>query len=444
MQVIELENKGLKRSFRIVVDAERIASETESELKRAGEQVKMPGFRPGFVPLKVLKQRYGKSIEADVLKNLVGEVTHDVLTERKLRPAMTPDVQVEDYREGGEFSFTVSFEIIPDMPEIDFSAITLDRLTFEVSESDVDEMVQKVAERNPDLEPAAEGAKAEKGQVVTIDFLGRIDGKAFDGGSAEGFKLELGSDRFIPGFEDQLIGIKAGEKRDVKVTFPAEYPHKDVAGKEAVFEVNVHAVEVFKTPVVDEDFAKQRGFADLRAFREAIRSRLVHEYNQVVRRRLKKQLFDRLDERCACDLPEGMVHAEFKSIWDRIMEAKKSGDPSLKDKSDDALKNEYTAIARRRVKLGLLLAEIAQRHQIKVSNEELNRAVMQQASQFPGEEKKVVDFYRKNAEQLAALRGPILEEKSVDYVLGKVAYHDQPSTLKQMDALEDADEGGED
>lgn len=439
MKVVELENKGLKRSFKITVEAAQINNEVEAELKRAGEQVKIPGFRPGFIPMKVLKQRYGKSVQADVVKTVISHTTHDALVERKLRPAVTPDVNVDSYEEDGDLTYTVSCEVIPEIPEMKFDGLTLERKTFEVAESDVDEASARIAKRSPKLAPAKDGAKAEMGQVVTIDFKGMKDGVAFDGGSAEDFKLELGSKRFIEGFEEQLVGAKAGDKLDVKVTFPQDYPAKDLAGAKVVFAVTVKAIEVLETPEIDETFAKARGFGDLAAFREAVRTQLVKEYDMAVRRDLKKQLFDSLEGECHFELPQSMVDMEFNSIWGRLQEAKAQGDESVLDKSDDELKEEYMAIAKRRVKLGLLLAEIGLKNKIEITNEELNRAVMQQASQFPGQEKKVFEFYRNNQDQLGALRGPILEEKAVDFILSKVKYNDKKTTLKALDEA-DAEE----
>ncbi len=439
MQVKEVENKGLKRSFKIVVDASCINTQTEAELKRAGERIKIPGFRPGNIPLKVLKQRYGKDVQADVLKNVISQTTTEVLTEKKLRPAMSPQIAIDDYKDDGDLTFTASFELFPEVPELAFDKITLDRDTFEIAEKDVDEAISSIAERSPGYARAKEGSAARLGQVVTIDFKGMINGKAFDGGSADNFKLELGSGQFIPGFEDQLVGAKEGDDRIVQVTFPKDYGSKKLAGKEASFAVKVKEIADKSAPTMDDAFAKRIGFADLRALREAIRDRMMQEYNHMVRTRLKKELFDALEKKYDFELPQGMLDMEFNAIWERLQEAKKQGDPSLADKSDDELKKEYKAISERRVKLGIVLADVGRRQNIQVTREELGRAVMQQASQFPGQEKQVVEFYRNHPERAEELRGPILEEKAVDYILGQVKYKDRPATLKQL-----ADEGGDD
>lgn len=439
MQITELESTGLKRSLKIVVEASRINSQTEAELKEAGSRVKIPGFRPGNIPMKVLKQRYGKNIQADVLKHVLGQSSQEALAEKKLRPAMTPQISIDDYKDDGDLIYTMHFEIFPDMPEIDFTGVSLARQAFDIGEKDIDEALARIAERSPAFARAKEGSQAKKGHVVAIDFRGSLDGKLFEGGSANNFRLELGSGQFIPGFEDQLVGAKEGEERTVNVTFPKDYPSEELKGKDASFAVKIKEIHDKSAPVIDEAFARERGFADMAALRQAVKAQMTMEYEQLVRRDLKKKLFDALETQCDFPLPQGMVDMEFNSIWQRLEEAKKQGDPSLEGKSDDDLKKEYRGIAERRVKLGLLLADIGFRQKIAVTNEELNRAVMQQASQFPGQEKKVVDFYRNNPERADDLRGPILEEKAVDFILGKVKYDDKKVTLEELVASADED-----
>ena len=432
MQVIELESKGLKKSFKIVVDKTQINSEVEAELRTAGARVKIPGFRPGYIPMKILQQRYGKSVQGDVLKKLINKTTSDVVVQKKLRPAMTPQINIEAYEDGGDLSYTMSVESFPDMPEIDFGSITLNRKTFEITEADIDEAQAKIAQQNANHVSTDAGTKAAKGHVVTIDFKGMIDGVAFDGGTASDFDLELGSGQFIPGFEDQLIGAKAGDKRDVKVPFPKDYQSKELAGKDSVFEVTVKDVKAKEPAVIDDEFAKARGFESLAKIREAIKAQLANEYDGAVRNLLKKELFDKLEDKCNFELPESMVEMEFKSIWDRLKQAQAQGDESVAGKDEKALEAEYREIAQRRVKLGLLLAEVGNKNKIQINREELMRAVVQQASMFPGQEKMVMDFYRKNPERVEDLRGPILEEKAVDFVLTKVKYNDQKSSLKEL------------
>ena len=432
MQVTELENKGLKKKYKVVVDAKAIIDQTESELKAAGERVKIPGFRPGYIPMKVLRQRYGKAVQADVLKQVINRSTTDTIRQKQLRPALTPQIVVENYNEGSDLTFTMEMETFPEVPEIVFDKITLERHSYDIAESEIDDAIKRIAERSPELKEMKVGAKAANGNVVAIDFTGMLDGEVFEGGSAKDFRLELGSGQFIPGFEDQLIGAKAGDDMTVKVTFPKDYPSANLAGKETTFSVKVHGIYTKETPAIDEAFAKARGFADIRAFREAVRNQLIKEYDGVVRNHLKKQLFDALEESYDFDLPQGMVDMEFNSIWERLQQAKTSGDESIAGKSDDELKEEYRAIAVRRVKLGIMLAEIGSRNKIQISREELSRAVMQQASNFPGQEKQVIEFYKNNPDRMEDLRGPILEEKSVDFILGKISFSDKRVTVDEL------------
>lgn len=431
VQVKEIESKGLKRKFQIVVDPQQIETQTEAELKAAGQTVKIPGFRPGNIPMKVLRQRYGQAVQADVLNKVINQSSANAIAERKLRPALTPQVKIDNYEEGGALTFSMEFEIFPEVPEVPFKDIVLKRNVVEIAEKDIDEALARIAERSPKLQPAKDGAKATEGDVLRIDFKGMIDGVAFDGGTASDFNLELGSGQFIDGFEAQLVGAAKGEERKVKVSFPKEYHAESLAGKPAVFEVKVNEIMIKEPAVIDDAFAKERGLADLAALRDAVKQQLVKEYDQVVRNQLKKQLFDDLEE-IKLEVPQTMVDLEFNSIWERLQEGKKQGDESFTDKTDDELKEEYQGIANRRVKLGIMLAEIGNKQKIQVSREELNRAAMQQASMFPGQERKVLEFYRDNPERIEELRGPILEEKVVDYILTQVEFEDTKVTPEAL------------
>lgn len=436
MQVTELESKGLHKKFKITVDAKRIGEQTEEELKVVGERIKIPGFRPGMVPMKVLRQRYSTKVQADVIKSLINKTTTELLTEKKLRAALTPQVNIEDYKAGGDLIFTVAMDVFPDVPEMDFGKITLDRKTFEVDEKEIDDTMQRIAENSPTLDRAAEGAKAAKGQVVTIDFAGSIDGVAFDGGTASNFKLELGSGQFIEGFEDQLVGAKEGEARTVKVTFPKDYQAKNLAGKPAEFAVTVKEIHSRKPAEINDAFAQNHGFTDVAAFREAVKSQVAKEYDQLVRNQLKKQLFDYLEENAKFDLPQSMVDLEFNTIWNRLQQSNEmGGDDSGKSEAEQ--KEEYLNIARRRVKLGLVLAEVGNRNKIQINREELMRAVIQQASMFPGQERKIMEFYREHPDRVDELRGPILEEKSVDFILDKVKFKDKKVSLDELRGSDD-------
>lgn len=435
MQVKELESKGLKRSYQIIVDANAINAKKETELKAVGKNAKIEGFRPGKVPLKVLEQRYGKAIQADVIKQVINGSVNDLVVKNKFRPTITPQVSVEDYNEGGELSFKVAIELFPELPELSFDDLKLERKTFEISQNDIDEALIKIAERSPQFADLPKSTKAEIGNIVKIDFKGTLDGVAFAGGSAEDFDLELGSKQFIDNFEEQLVGAKAGDKRTVKVTFPAKYPSAQLAGKDAEFEVTIKSVQEAKTPEINEEFATARGFADLNALNEAVRAQLIREYDMVVRNHLKKQLFDVLEEQHNFELPENMVEMEFKTIWGRIEQAIDSNEiveEKEKEKGKSELEKEYKKVAKRRVKLGILLAEVGTRNKIQINRDELSRAVMAQAQQYPGQERQIFEFYQKNPNRLEDLRGPILEEKAVDFILSKAKFSDVKTSLAEL------------
>lgn len=438
MQVTELESKGLKKNFKIIVASDAIRAKTESELKEVGKTAKIAGFRSGQIPMKILQQRYGKAVQADVIKQVINGSVNDLVVNNKFRPTLSPQINIEEYNEGGELKFSVALELFPELPELVFDDIELERKTYEITDSDIDETAKRIASRSPQFVDLPKGAKAANGNIVKIDFKGTLDGVTFDGGTAEDFDLELGSKQFIEGFEEQLIGVKAGDKKTVKVTFPEKYHSAQLAGKEAEFEVTVKAVQEAKTPEIDEEFAKARGFADLSAFHEAVRGQMIKEYDQIVRNQLKKQLFDILEEKYTFELPETMVEMEFKTIWERVKQSKDEGDESLAGKSEEELTEEYKNVARRRVTLGILLAEVGTRNKIQISRDEISRAVMQQASQYPGQERQIFEFYQKNPNRLEDLRGPILEEKAVDLILNKVKFNDAKSTLPELtDTTED-------
>ncbi len=432
MQIQQTGGEKLRKNFRITIEAADINRAMESELKTIGQRVKIPGFRPGFVPLKVLQQRYGKSVQGDVLKNVISDATEKAIRDNKLRIAMQPDVKVEDYKEAGDLVFTMAVDTMPEVPELKLTDIALEREVFEVGDDAVSHALDMLAKGNPKVVPQPAGAKAEMGNVVTMDFKGSIDGVPFEGGEAQNFRIELGSNRLIPGFEDQLVGAKTGEQRELNVTFPENYFNKEMAGKKASFDVTVKEVAKLETADLDDAFAKERGLADLAALKEAVRGQLGKEYGDIVRTRLKKRLFDELENLCDYPLPAAMVEMEFNGIWSRLQQAKAQDEDVYEGKSEAEVKKEYQAIAERRVRLGLLLADIGQKEKIQVSREELTKAVMEQAQQFPGQEKAVFDYYRKNPQKLDELRGPILEEKAVDWILAKVKMKDKKVTTKEL------------
>lgn len=440
MQVKKISEKGLKREFGVTLAADAIRKAKEQRLKQLGAKMKVDGFRPGKVPLSVVEQRHGHHVMGEVLENVIQKAQSDVIKEQNLRPAIRPEIKIEKYEEGKDLEFSMKVEILPKVPALAYEKISLSRPVFTIDEKEIDEALQRLAERNKKLEPLSKGSKAKKGHVVKIDFKGMLNKVPFEGGEGKGFNLELGSNQFIPGFEDELVGVKEGDETTISVTFPKDYHKEDLAGQKAEFEIKVHGVFEAVAPKVDDEFAKSAGQPNLTKFKEAVRKQLENEYGGAVREKLKRQLFDALEDACEFDVPEGMLEMEFNTIWERLQEAKKSGDPSL-DKPEDELREEYRAIAMRRVKLGILLAEVGAENKIAVTNEELTRAVMNQARMFPGQEKKVFEYYRANPERVDDLRGPILEDKAVDFILGKVKLVDENVTVEELLKPDDASEG---
>lgn len=441
MQINEIESAELKKTYRVVVDAAEIERATDEELKSLSKQVKIPGFRPGHVPMKVMKTRYGKNVQGDVIRNVVNEAAARVVKENKLKPALTPDVNVEDFQEGGALTMTLAVELLPEVPEISFGDVKLMRETFEISDDDMKTALDRLAERSKQPSKLGDDAKAKQGHAVTMDFVGKVDGVAFEGGTAEGFTVEIGSGRLIDTFEEQLVGLKPGDEKQVTVTFPENYFNKELAGKPATFDVKIREVAEMVAPELNDEFAKARGFDGAAALKEAVRGSMQKEFDAMVRTRLKKRLFDALEEKCSFPLPESMVKAEFDAIWGRLKQAQEQqGEDVFEGRGEDEVQADYRAIAERRVKLGILLAEIGNRQKLQVTRDELSRAIMQHASQFPGQEQAVFEYYRKNPGRLDELRGPILEEKAVDWILSQAALEDSKVSLKELEESEE-DEG---
>ncbi|HVO03630.1 MAG TPA: trigger factor [Candidatus Cybelea sp.] len=440
MQVTETNTSGLKREFKIVVPAGDLKAKVDTKLVELGQRVKLDGFRPGKVPMQVLKKRYERDVFRDVVSESVNEGSHQLMHERNLRPAGQPKVEIVKLEDGADLEFNVAMEIIPDIKPMDFKAIKLERVKIAVPDAEVDERLALLAKRSGGSEPATEDHAAAKGDVVVIDFVGKVGGEAFEGGSAEGHYLELGSGMFIPGFEDQLIGIKKGEKRAVKVTFPADYANTDLAGKDAEFDVTATEIRAPKATAVDDELAKSLGLADLAELKKQTKERMEREYGTVSRARVKRKLLDVLADNHDFTLPEGLVDIEFAAIWRQIEEDKKADrlDEEDKGKSDEQLKQEYREIALRRVKLGLLLSEVGRQSNLDVPQDELTRAVIAEARRYPGQEKQVIDFYQRSPEALNQLRAPLYEEKVVDFILEQAEVSERVVTPDQF-----AEEGKE-
>ena len=415
MQVTELSTEGLKRQFKIVVPAGDLSAKVDERLAELSRTAQMPGFRPGKVPVGLLKKQYGQALYGEALEQAVNQSTAKAIEDRGLRPALQPKVDLKELGEGKDVEFEVAIEVLPEIGKLDFSDIELERLKAEIPEKDVDEALQRIAKANREQKPVDPPRPAQKGDAIKIDFVGSVDGVEFPGGKADDYVLELGSGSFIPGFEDQLVGAEVGKPVDVKVTFPAEYGAKELAGKDAVFKCTVKEILEFVEAPLDDELAKKNNFETLDAMRKAVSDRIGQDYAQISRSMIKRQLLDKLAETHKFVVPEGLVEGEFNSIWQRIEQAKKNGE-KLED-DEEKLRKDYQDIAERRVRLGLLLADVGRSNSIEVTPEELNQAVMREAMRYPGQERQVLEFYGKNAELKEQLRAPIFEEKTVDFIL---------------------------
>ncbi|CDO60962.1 Cell division trigger factor [Candidatus Phaeomarinobacter ectocarpi] len=458
MQVTETLSEGLKREFTVVIEAADLAGRLDAKLDEIKGQVQLKGFRPGKVPKSHLMKTYGKSVMGDVIQETVGETSQKAIEERELKPALQPNIElegdVEPVVEGkSDLTYKLTFEIMPDFDLPDFSALTLTRPVVEVSDEEVDESITQMAAQQQNFEPKDEKAKAEDGDRLTIDFLGKVDDVAFEGGTAEGASLVIGSGQFIPGFEEQLVGSKAGDDVTVNVTFPAEYGAEHLAGKDAVFEVKVQEVAGPAETKIDDEFATQMGLESLDALKEALKGRIGEDYGRISRNRVKRSLLDELDGLLDFELPPTMLEQEIEQIIQQAQSEKAHSaedyDPEQDhdhDHSDieisDEEKEEFKAIAERRVRLGLLLSEVGTRNEVQVTQDEVNRAIAEQARNFPGQEQQVFQFYTQNQQAQAQIRAPLFEDKVVDYILELAKVTDETVTREAL--LEDPDAPAED
>jgi trigger factor len=435
MQITETSVDGLKREFKVVIAAQEIDAKIQAKLQELTRTVKLPGFRPGKVPLTVVNQRYGGSVTQEVVETEVTEATQQVVRERGLRVALQPDVSIATpYASGHDLEFKVAIEVLPDIEPVDFGSIEVERLVAEVDEAAVDAAVASLAEFSRTSEPVTEDRGATAGDLLVIDFAGTVDGEARDGMSATGHELPLGQGSFLPDFEQGLEGARAGEHRQLRVTFPADYGSADLAGREAVFEVDVKDLRRSLPAVIDDALAKRFGLDDLAALRASARSRLAKEYEGLSRRRLKRTLLDRLAVLHTFPVPPSMVEVEFDAVWRQWEREKEAGrvPPSEVERDLETVKAEYRAIAERRVRLGLLVSEIGQRNAIKVTQEELNRALIAEARRYPGHEREVLDLFRKNEQAAERLRAPLYEDKTIDFILELVRVTDRSVSIEEL------------
>lgn len=442
MQVTETLSEGLKRAYTVVVPAADIATKRAARLASLGKTLRLPGFRPGKVPPTVVKQRYGTAVNAEVLEQSVSEATQQVLTDRGLRPALQPKVDVVNLDSSGDqdLEFKVELELLPEITLPEFGSVALTRLKAEAAPETVDKALADIAQRTRTLEPIPQeelgDRGAAKGEVLTVDYIGRIDGAEFPGGTGNGIEVEIGGGGFIPGFSEQLEGMKPEETRTIEVSFPAEYGVPTLAGKAATFEVSAKALSRAVVPAVDDELAKKLAFEDLAEMRDTVTKRIQSEYDQLSRLRLKRQLLDALAGMVQFPSPEGMVEQEFSQIWQRLEADRKAGrlDDDDKDKDEETLKSEYRTIAERRVRLGLLLADIGRVNNITVTQDEMTRAMRTEAMRYRGQEQQIFEFFRQNPRAAENLRGPIFEDKVIDFVLELAKVEEKAATPEELAA----------
>lgn len=434
MKATELKSEGLKKEYSVVIPAADFEKQVDAKINQVAKTTKLPGFRPGKAPKEMLKQKYRASVLGEVLDEAVREATEEVIKSNKLNPVMMPNIKITKFEDGKDIEFEVSVELMPEIKVGDLSSIKLEKLMAEVPAEEVDKALKYIAQSRRETAKVEEDRAAVKGDTLVIDFVGSVDGVEFQGGKGENYPLELGSNSFIPGFEDQLVGKKAGEKVDVKVTFPEDYHAKDLAGKASVFAVDIKELRTAKEVEINDEFAKSLGEESLDKLKTAIAERIKGDYEAASKMKLKRQLLDNLDNEYKFEVPAGLVDAEYKSIVDQYEQAKKYNqlDESEKDKSEEELLAEYKDIAVRRVKLGLLLSEIGKDAKVTITPDDINKAIMNEAKKYPGQEKAVFDYYLKNKQAIDALKAPVFEEKIVDYVIGKSDVSEKIVSIEEL------------
>jgi len=442
MEVTETLSDGLKREFQVKIPAPDLEARVSRRLDEIKGQVQLRGFRPGKVPVSHLKKLYGRSVMAETIEAVIREINSKIVEDHGLKLAMEPKVTLPEAEAevekviGGEsdLAYTVALEVLPKIELADFKGIALDRMVADVADAEVEEALGKIAEQNRPFAPKGEGAKVESGDRVVIDFTGRLEGRPFEGGTGGDIAVNVGSNTFIPGFEDQLIGMTAGEQRLVKVTFPTNYMNAELAGKAAEFDVMAKSVEAPGTVTIDDAFAKSLGMESLDKLKEAVRGRLQQEHTARSRQKLKRKLLDQLDAMHQFALPPTLAEEEFKNVWNAVESDLKSQNRTFEDEgtTEEKAREEYRTIAGQRVRLGLVLAEIGERNNITVTDEELSRAIVEQARQFPGREQEIWDHYRKNPQAVASVRAPLFEEKVVNFLVELAKVTDKPVTREEL------------
>jgi trigger factor len=444
MQIVETLNEGLKRAYTLTVPAKDIDARIEAEVQSIAPQVRMPGFRPGKVPANLVKKMHGPALHREALDKSIRDGVQKLIADKELRPAMQPSVELaEDYEEGKDAEVTVSLEVLPQIPVPAIDSLSLERLTAEVSDGQVDEALDRIVMGNPNFEDAAEGHVAAEGDQVVMDFVGKVDGVAFEGGTGTDMAVVIGSGNLIPGFEDQLVGVKTGEEKTINVTFPENYGAANLAGQAATFDLSITGIKVKSEGGATDEFAKMLGLESLEKLRELIKAQIEQEHAGLTRTFMKRKLLDQLAESHDFEVPPTMVEAEFSQIWAQLEhEAGHEEDTAAALAELEKDKDEYRQIAVRRVRLGLLLSEIGQANGVEVSAQEMNRLIAQAAQQYaPKDRERFVEYVRNEPMAAAQLRAPLYEDKVVDFLFDKAAITDRAVTRAELEAAIESEEG---
>ena len=438
MNITEKKSEGLVKSFNVIVPADEFKAAYDKKLAETAVKVKLPGFRPGNTPVSIVEQKYGQAVKGETAEALINDASRQIMVDNKLKVATSPKIDVGTFEDGKDFEFSVEVEVLPEIGTVDFSNVSVEKPVAEVTEEEINKALKRLADARRSTEVINEDRLTKDGDVVVIDFVGTINGEEFKGGSGKDFYLALGSNTFIPGFEPQLVGKKIGETVDVKVTFPADYHAKDLAGKEALFKTTLKELRQYKEAELNDDFAKTFGQETMDSLKNLIKEELSKEYANVSKMHLKRAILDALAPICTFEAPVSMVDMEFDAIWKQFENAKARGqlDEDEKNASEEDLKKEYKDIALRRVKLGLLLAEIANQNKITLDPADIQKAISAEAARYPGQEKQVFEFYQKNPRAMEALRAPLFEEKVVDFVAEKIQTTEKKMTPEELYAFD--------
>ncbi|MCW6531726.1 trigger factor [Sphingomonas lycopersici] len=445
MQTVETLNEGLKRAYTLTITAKDIEKKVDAELKRVAPQMRMPGFRPGKVPANLVRKMHGPALLQDALNTSIQEGVQSLIAEKQLRPAMQPSVELNDgYEPGKDAEIKVALEVLPQVPTPAIDGLKLERLTVPVADEAVDEQLKKFADQMKRWEDAKPTYKAKMGDQVTVDFVGKtMDGVAFEGGTGTDMAIELGAGRLIPGFEDQVVGVKTGDERQIKVTFPEDYPAKELAGKDATFDLIVKSVKTAAESQIDEELAKNLGLESLEQLRGLLKGQIEQEHNGLTRTYMKRKLLDQLAAGHDFEVPPSMVEAEFSQIWHQLEhEATHEADPKAAMEELENDREDYRKIAERRVRLGLLLSEIGQANGVEVTQQEMNRLIAQAAQQYRGEDQqRFIQYVQQEPMAAAQLRAPLYEDKVVDFLFDKAEITDREATREELEAAIESDDG---